>query len=329
MKRISSIILAIVMVISFATSAFAATKKPIKTVTITAKYIMSSGSDEFNEDEDEGFVISASGTGYEFENYESKGEEFYDEDDTGSSHSAGDPEIVIYLAARDGYYFNITKASQIKLRGCTYKSAARQNSSTTLAVTVVVTDVERAIGEVEEMKLSDKGVCSWEPVGGAGSYEVRFMRDTTRVGGTQTVQGTSLDCGQYLIRGGTYHFQIRAVHADDPTVKGDWADSPDIYVSDAQAKEYREAAEAAESAGDWIPDKNGWRFRLPDGTFVANAWRKINKEWYYFLPNSYIARGWTQIDGSWYYLDPATGKMWVNTTTPDGYTLGIDGRRAE
>lgn len=329
MKRLSSIILAIVMVVTFGTTAFAATKKPIKTVTITAKYTMTAGSDEFDEDAEEGFSIQASGTGYEFENYESKSQDSDDEEDTGKSDSGNNMEIVIYLAAKDGYYFNITKASQIKLRGCTYKSAARQNSSTTLAVTVVVTDVERAIGEVEEMKLSEKGVCSWEPIDGAGAYDVRFIRDTSRVGGTQTIQGTSLDCGQYLTKGGTYHFQIRAIHEDDPNVKGEWVDSPEIYVTDAQAKEYREAAEAAESAGDWIQDKNGWRFRLPDGTFVANAWRKINKEWYYFLPNSYIARGWTQIDGSWYYLDPTTGKMWVNTTTPDGYTLGIDGRRAE
>ena len=322
MKRISCLILTIAMVASLSTYAFAATKKPIKSVTITAHCTITAGAAMDDEDSGGEITIEAAGTGYDLDNYEVVNES--------NGWEGGEiPEVIVYLAAKDGYYFNITKASQIKLRGCTYKSAARQNSSTTLAVTITLNEIKRAIGEVEEMKLSDKGVCSWEPIDGAGSYEVRFMRDESRVGGIQTVQGTSLDCGQYLTRGGVYHYQIRAVHEADPNVKGPWADSPDIYVSDAQAKEYREAAEAAESAGDWIQDKNGWRFRLPDGTFVANAWRKINKEWYYFLPNSYMARGWTQINGAWYYLDPATGAMWCNTTTPDGYTLGIDGRRAE
>lgn len=322
MKRINVLFLTIAMVICFGTSAFAATKKPIKTVTITAKCVLNAGA-EMDEDEEDEISIQASGTGYEYENYEIK------TGDDEEWHSQANPEVTIYLTAKDGYYFNITKASQIKLRGCTYKTAARQNSSTTLAVTVTVNDVERAIGEVEEMRLSDQGVCSWEPIDGAAAYEVRFMRDNTTVGGTQVVHGATLDCAQYLTRGGSYHYKVRAIHEADSSVKGDWADSPDIYVSDAQAKAYREAAEAAESAGEWIQDKNGWRFRLPDGTFVAGKWKRINKEWYYFQPNSYIARGWTDIDGASYYLDPTTGAMWYNTTTPDGHTLGIDGRRAD
>ena len=60
MKRFSSILLAIAMVVTFGTTAFAATKKPIKTVTISAKYIMTTESEEFDEDEESGFIIEAS-----------------------------------------------------------------------------------------------------------------------------------------------------------------------------------------------------------------------------------------------------------------------------
>ena len=41
-----------------------------------------------------------------------------------------------------------------------------------------------------------------------------------------------------------------------------------------------------------------------------------------------MQKGWQELGGKWYYLDPVNGNMWKNTTTPDGYTLGIDGAMA-
>ena len=35
--------------------------------------------------------------------------------------------------------------------------------------------------------------------------------------------------------------------------------------------------------------------------------------------------GWQQIGGNWYYMDLNSGKMLSNTTTPDGYYVGISG----
>ena len=38
-----------------------------------------------------------------------------------------------------------------------------------------------------------------------------------------------------------------------------------------------------------------------------------------------MATGWVDWNGKRYYCDAADGKMLVNTTTPDGYTVGADG----
>ena len=38
-----------------------------------------------------------------------------------------------------------------------------------------------------------------------------------------------------------------------------------------------------------------------------------------------MALGWKSIQGSWYYFN-ADGSMMTNSTTPDGYTIGSDGK---
>ncbi len=319
-KRSLFILLLLIGILSVgvAFSASAASKKAIKSVTIRASYT-SAATDDF-DDIGEAEII-ASGTGYELESYETENP---DEVMEGTAK----PVVKIYLSARDGYYFGITKASQIKLQKCKYKTAARQNSSTTLVVTVELTDIKLSIGNVEELELADSGKAKWEEIFNAGSYDVRVFRNGSRIA-SDTVTGTEYDISPYYLKEGSYSLRVRPSHKSDSKIKGEWAESNEVYLTEQQAKDNREAAERAESAGDWISDKGGWKFRLPDGTFVANAWRKINKQWYYFLPDGHMATGWTQIEGSYYYFDPSNGVLWVNTTSPDGYTIGIDGRRVE
>jgi len=332
-KKIACIILVFSMMIALAVPSLGATKKEIKAVSITVSGKIYAG-DEVGE---EGITVTANGTGYTLGSWESS--------NGNRAWEGGElPEIVIYLKAKDGYYFNIQKASQITLTGCTYKTAARQDSATTLAVQVVLPKVGLSVGEVEMVDFNEKGVCTWTPVENAGKYEIRIIRDASILGGTKTVtgeptkmtgyEGSELDAlyydGKHLMtKGGTYHCRVRAVHKDDSTVKGEWTDSVEVWLDDATAKKYVDEYEAAQSAGDWITDAAGTKFRLPDGTFLTGTWRKINKEWYYFKPDGYMAKGWCQVGGDWYYLDPETGKMWCNTTTPDGYKLAIDGRRYE
>lgn len=317
MNRIKTLVFSLAtlsMVFCMAFVGFAA-DKAIKSVTIKVSY---TEYEQENPDDESGVNIQASGTGYSLGQYEITNQEQV-------WNNGANPEMNIYVEASEGYYFNITKASQIKLQGCTYKSAKRQNSSTVLVVGVTVDQVKRSVAEVEDIKLSQDGKVTWQPLGNVSSYEVRAFRDG-RYLAAAPITGTEFNISSYFTKGGSYMVKVRGVHKMDANVKGEWAESEEIYISDEQAKANLEAAEAAESAGDWIQDAKGWRFRLPDGTFVTCAWRKINKEWYYFGTDSYMQVGWVQYDGSWYFMDPVLGSMWYNKTTPDGYSIGIDGR---
>ena len=76
-------------------------------------------------------------------------------------------------------------------------------------------------------------------------------------------------------------------------------------------------------AGQWTKDNIGWKYINDDGSSSANSWHQDpDGKWYYFGSDGYMLHDqW--IDGK-YYLS-SSGAMLVNTTTPDGYTVGTDG----
>jgi len=112
------------------------------------------------------------------------------------------------------------------------------------------------------------------------------------------------------------------------------------------------------SGGQWIQDEKGWWYKRPDGSYPKNSWgyEAYNGKsyWYYFLDSGYMATGWVDVNGSKYYLFPnsdgwkgrmLTGWQWIdgncyyldtqgqnegalyrNTTTPDGFTVDLEGR---
>lgn len=110
-----------------------------------------------------------------------------------------------------------------------------------------------------------------------------------------------------------------------------------------------------ETPGTWIQDINGWWLKKLDGTYPVSQWLMNGGNWYRFDVKGYMITGWytdadgkkyylnpvsdgTQgamklgwqlIDGKWYYFnqvsDGARGALLVNTTTPDGFTVGADG----
>ncbi|WP_308685085.1 hypothetical protein [Stomatobaculum longum] len=77
-------------------------------------------------------------------------------------------------------------------------------------------------------------------------------------------------------------------------------------------------------AAGWQRDGRGWWYQYADGHYAAGQWEQMQGSWYYFDTDGYMATGWRQIDGKWYYLS-SSGEMLRNTTTPDGYRVGIDG----
>lgn len=263
--------------------------------------------------------ISTSGNKYSVDHYEVQNFGFrWSSDDV--------PDIKIYLSADEGYYFHITKASQIHLTGATYVSAAREDSAYTLVVEVQLPSLETQVADIETATMSSDGICTWEESAGSASYEVKFMRNGTTLGGVQTVTGTSFDGSKYMTKASSnYHFMVRGVNGKDSSIKGHWTDSNKINVTDTMAAAQREKNKNDESAGTWSEQNGRWIFTLPDGTLMKDGWRQIREQWYLFDENGYMRTGWYNDNGNWYYLDPTDGHMWKNAITPDGYEIGIDG----
>ena len=85
----------------------------------------------------------------------------------------------------------------------------------------------------------------------------------------------------------------KGVNAGDATITvtssyhSDRSSSCDITVKKKKAKK----------TGTWKHDKNGWWYKLSDGTWPKNCWKKIDGKWYYFKKTGYAAqsefvKGW-------------------------------------
>lgn len=88
--------------------------------------------------------------------------------------------------------------------------------------------------------------------------------------------------------------------------------------------------------------QNGWFFDQSDGKWyylneqgiMAYGWKYIGNTWYFFHPvhdgtfGSMAADGWRWIDGYCYLFDK-DGKLYVDTVTPDGFTVNADGQWVE
>lgn len=232
------------------------------------------------------------------------------------------PEFIVYLEAAEGYYFNITKASSVKVTGATYKSAARENSSQTLAVTIRLDALASQFSNPEDVVLSQAGLCTWSAGENVGSYEVKLTRGNSTIGGIQTTTATSLDVGEFITRTGTYQVSVRSTNALDAALKGRWVRSAAVSFSQSDI----DAIKANPShQGQWMLDSVGWWYRMSDGTYPASSWKQVDGQWYYFRADGYMATGWIHDGSAWYYLDTTSGAMWKNTTTPDGYYVDITG----
>ena len=105
-------------------------------------------------------------------------------------------------------------------------------------------------------------------------------------------------------------------------------------------------AEGILAEAGWGQDVQGWYYVKADGKRAANEWLALEGREYWIEPNGYMATGWKKFTGEkwryfgssgdlakntwvtsggkWYYVG-ADGVMLANTTTPDGYPVGMDG----
>lgn len=308
-KRLAVVAMSLGMALGMLGIVYGASKK-ITSVTLRIESDITIGS-AIDADEIE---VKNSSSKYTVEGWEIQNEGFeWDVTDV--------PQIKVTLDAKDGYYFSLA-ASDVKLTGASYVKGVKENSATTLVLTMNLPALNTQVAEVENITLSTDGTLTWDAAPGAGSYEVKVLRNDSVVGSAITTTSTSCSVSDLLVREGSYYARVRAMNSINPSTRSKLAISNSIYVGAEQAEQFR--ANSSTASG-WVKDNKGWWYRNLDGSYTTNNWHKINDVWYYFGSDGYMMTGWVQVDGEWYYCDPVSGAMWANTTTPDGYQLGADG----
>ena len=241
---------------------------------------------------------------------------------TGFSWSEEDiPVVKVSIYAEDGYKFAVSK-DKITLKGATFVDYSREDESHTLVITMQLPPLAEQTSAIEQAAWTSTTGVSWSQSTGAGSYEVKLYRDGKTVGTTKTTAGNSYDFSAAMTKAGTYFYRVRPVNRLKPENKGEWVESPSRYIdNDTAAAIYQNGS----PAGEWKQDESGWWYRNGDGTYTVSNWQQIDGAWYFFNERGYMATGWEDWNGKRNYSDAADGKMLVNTTPPDGYTVGADG----
>ncbi len=100
-------------------------------------------------------------------------------------------------------------------------------------------------------------------------------------------------------------------YADDSNLE---ASRKEPFYS-ADIGELEKASDAAAVQGQRLFDTDGYN----------TGWVQVGEVWYYYDQNHQMAKGqWVTIDGKDYCFD-ADGRLYVNTTTPDGYQVDQSG----
>ena len=146
---------------SLAVPSYAASRKPIKSIALTIKANIQPDTD-FGQEEIE---IESNSNKYSVDGYDILNDDFEWRDDSV-------PRIQITLTAEEDYYFQSLPKDKITLKGgATFLKATRQDSSSTLLMDVELPSLQTAIRDVENLKLSDNGIATWDAISAAGSYE--------------------------------------------------------------------------------------------------------------------------------------------------------------
>ena len=97
----------------------------------------------------------------------------------------------------------------------------------------------------------------------------------------------------------------------------------------------------------WRKTSTGWWYSLPDGSWLAKTWKKIDGKWYYFHADGYIAEceyvdgyyigkdgawdgskkaSWKQDSNGWYYSDTSGWYAKNQTLVIDGKSYTFDAK---
>ncbi len=255
--------------------------------------------------------------------YEVRSVDLFPEGTKNSSH----PYAVVVLDAQEDYYFTSIKGKYFSLEGegATFQEAARSNSNSTMTLAVRLKDLgEGELLSPENLTWTDTGIATWDGVLGAGSYSVRIRRDGQAVTSSSapTTEATVYNFSTKITKPGNYTFQVKANGRFRKTKSSDWETSPVLAVDEAKLAYIMEhAATDGGVPGQWMEDSIGAWYQYTTGEIPKSQWREIDGAWYYFNELGY------RLTDQWvdrYYVG-SSGKMLVNTTTPDGYFVDENG----
>ncbi len=175
----------------------------------------------------------------------------------------------------------------------------------------------------------------WDPAESSTRYKLQLYRTSTsnKVGNAVTTSGTKHDFSSAISNKGTgtYFYIITPVKGgSDYAVVSEEIEIDSDMMTDIRSylKERKEAQKAAAMAPGnphWVMNPNGtWQYLQNDGTYVKSNWAELDGKWYYFGSDALMKTGWQKIKNYWFYFG-TDGALWVNTTTPDGYTVNGDG----
>ena len=300
-----------------AMEAYAASKKPITSISLSIDAEIMPGTDIGSEDIEiesrnekysiDGYTVSNSGSIWEADMV---------------------PEIQVTLTAQENFYFKSIPKSKIGLRGDgEITKGFIKDSSTTMVLTV---QLPMSVPDIEEVQLSDEGIASWKAVAKAGKYELLFYKNGMAAVTPVVVNTNSYNCRERFGKTNantSYSVKVRAVNVQDESKKGRWTESNSISVSKEKAGTFRQYPDGGN--GSWKQTEDGrYRYERADGTCAAGGWEELSGLWYFFDEEGFMKTGWIDWEGKFYYCQE-TGEMLKNADTPDGAHVGEDGAKIE
>lgn len=229
----------------------------------------------------------------------------------------------ITLTAADGYKFSTMKKSDIKVSGfdanCT--KASRQDSGTTLVLTVQLPGIKSRVGMVETATWDESGKAKWSSAMNANTYLLILYRDGRAIGHDYETEGTTYNFAPLMQKPGSYTYTVKAKDANDQISKRTESDSYSVSeeVADANRERYAIEYEIVDTSlgpaansnilnGGWQEEDGKYWYRLDNGMFPQSTWYQIDGDWYWFDEDGYIITN--------------QKKMWKGKE----YFLGKDGR---
>ena len=177
---------------------------------------------------------------------------------------------------------------------------------------------------------------TWEEVEDAKEYKVFLFRksdsDSNILVSETKTKKTTLDCSRKMDEEGEYVFKVRALGRNNSYTDSPLSDESDTtYVSDSFVQGHKSTKKQDSQISGPGEEQNEQANAQNDAGAAQAGWRQDEKgRWYVINGSEWFSNCWQWLDGNQdgiaeCYCFDDNGYLYVNTTTPDGYTVNADG----